>query len=253
MRDSDANYIGDLVAQLECDVRCHEFLEKARWPDGFVCPRCSSTRGYRMPEYGLIQCASCRYQVSVTAQTIFHASHVPLRKWFLAILLMATDKGGTSALRLHKLLKVSYKTALLMLRKLRSVMGRYNARAIMNAIGFGVEKILQPRNKDPIQAYFMIKKEEDGPDKICLIAPSNMDTLPNNQSVENKSQDDQHSFIAGAVGLVKEFFLGTYHRTSRRYLQLYLDEFAYRFNQQDPGETLKVFLADCASARPLAA
>lgn len=247
MHGNDVDYINDFVALLECDVRCQEFLEKVRWPNGFVCPKCSSNRAYRMPEYALTQCGSCRYQVSATAQTIFHASHVPLRKWFLAILLMVTDKGGTSALRLHKLLEVSYKTALLMLRKLRLVMGRCNSAAIMNAIKFGTEKILHSKNKEPVQALFMTKKEENSLDRVYLIAKHGDVHSQNNQCVESEREENLRPLIAGAVALVKQFFLGTYHRASKKYLQLYLDEFTYRFNRQDPRVTLRMFISDCVS------
>jgi transposase-like protein len=61
--------------------------------------------------------------VSVTAGTIFEASKLPLVKWFWAIYLMASDKGGISALRLAQQIGVSWITAHRMLRKIRQAMG----------------------------------------------------------------------------------------------------------------------------------
>jgi len=55
----------------------------------------------------LYQCAHYRHQVSVTAGTLFHSTNLPLTKWFWAVYLVASDKGGTSAMRLAKLLGVS--------------------------------------------------------------------------------------------------------------------------------------------------
>jgi hypothetical protein len=45
-----------------------------------------------------------------------------LTKWFLAIYLITHDKSGVSAIRLSKKLEVSYKTAWLMLHKIRQSM-----------------------------------------------------------------------------------------------------------------------------------
>ena len=247
MPDIDHCYIEDFSRALECDFACHELLEKARWPDGFVCPKCDCNRGYRLPEYGLTQCANCRYQVSATAGTIFHASHVPLKKWFLTILLITADKGGVSALRLHRLLDVSYKTALLMLRKLRTVMGKQNASQIIDCVGFGLKTILRGIDKQPVQAFFMTTEDDQWPRKICLVAKGYADYLKLEQSPQASSKSNR-LLVAGAVGLVKQFFLGTYHRTSKLYLQDYLDEFAYRFNCQKPSQTLRKFIYDCLRA-----
>jgi hypothetical protein len=54
---------------------------------------------YPIRERRLEQCRACRYQVSVTAGTVLHATRIPLRISFLAIFLMARRKKGTSALQ----------------------------------------------------------------------------------------------------------------------------------------------------------
>lgn len=65
------------------------------------------------------ECSSCHYQASLTAGTLFHSINLPLTKWFWAIYLIASDKGGISALRLAKQIGVSWITAHRMLRKSR--------------------------------------------------------------------------------------------------------------------------------------
>jgi hypothetical protein len=59
----------------------------------------------------------------VTAGTVFHSTNLPLVKWFWAIYWVSSDKGGISALRLSKLIEVSWPTAFCLLRKLRIAMG----------------------------------------------------------------------------------------------------------------------------------
>jgi hypothetical protein len=69
------------------------------------------------------ECRDCGRQTSVTAGTVMHGSHVSLRTWFLAAHLLATHSNGMSALQLQaKLGFGSYKTAWLLLHKLRRAM-----------------------------------------------------------------------------------------------------------------------------------
>ncbi len=76
-------------------------------------------------EGGLVKCHACGYQASVTAGTIFHRSHLPLRTWFRAMWWVTNQKQGVSALGLHRLLGLgSYKTAWSCLHKLRRAMVR---------------------------------------------------------------------------------------------------------------------------------
>ncbi|EDQ00365.1 hypothetical transposase [Shewanella benthica KT99] len=50
-------------------------------------------------------------------------NHLPLAKWFWAIYFLGSDKGSISALRLSKLIEVNWRTARLILSKLRTAMG----------------------------------------------------------------------------------------------------------------------------------
>ena len=49
-------------------------------------------------------------------------SHTPLHKWVLAIHLLTASKKGMSAHQLHRLLKVTYKTAWFMAHRIREMM-----------------------------------------------------------------------------------------------------------------------------------
>lgn len=101
---------------------CLQAIFAARWPRGFVCPRCNHNGGYRLSGRRTIQCASCRRQTSITSGTIFHRSHLQLRLWFLLIYFVAHDKGGASALRLSKQLGMHYATTWFIVQKIRFAM-----------------------------------------------------------------------------------------------------------------------------------
>ena len=66
------------------DEACRVFLARVRWPDGFRCPSCDWTEAW-VTGRGLWMCRRCGRQTSVTAGTIFHRSHYPLRVWFAAM------------------------------------------------------------------------------------------------------------------------------------------------------------------------
>src|SRR5919201_6716907 len=106
----DVNLV-DLCEQYHSEDRCRAYLEELRWPDGVVCPRCEGTTISRIQKRHQFDCDSCRYQFSVKAGTLFHDSHLPLWKWFMATYLICESKKGLSANQLKRTLNVAYKTA----------------------------------------------------------------------------------------------------------------------------------------------
>lgn len=103
---------------------CATALIKYRWPEGFICPHCGHQKAYYMTKRRVYECWQCHHQTYITAGTLFHSTNVPLVKWFWAIYLTASDKGGISATRLAKQIGVSWLTARRMLQKIRTAMGR---------------------------------------------------------------------------------------------------------------------------------
>ena len=100
---------------------CRDALIRARWPEGFVCPECGSTRHCRLAR-GLFQCQDCRKQTSPTAGTIFEGTKLPLTVWFQAMHLLTQGKHSVSALELKRQPGVHYETAWMMKQKLLQVM-----------------------------------------------------------------------------------------------------------------------------------
>ena len=90
---------------------CRQLLERLRWPDGITCPRCESRAIGEIPARQRYYCRSCRHFFSLTSGTAFHNSHLPIRKWLLAIELLLAADNGLPATQLHHTLGGSYKTA----------------------------------------------------------------------------------------------------------------------------------------------
>src|SRR4030067_752796 len=103
---------------------CRAYLVQMRWPTGFRCPRCTAIGGWATKR-AFMMCSQCGHQASVTAGTIFHRSHLPLRTWFRAMWWLPNQKHGVPALGLQRLLGLgSYRTAWACLQKLRRAMVR---------------------------------------------------------------------------------------------------------------------------------
>ena len=108
-----------LIVRFDTDEKCRMALEKLRWPLGVRCIRCGSEKISRNYKRNQFECDPCGYHFSVTAGTIFHDSHLPLRKWFIAIYLICESKKGVSALQLKRTLGVAYKTAWYLCHRIR--------------------------------------------------------------------------------------------------------------------------------------
>jgi transposase-like protein len=115
----------DVQNLFSTDEKCRELLERLRWPNGPECPRCKATQLARLTEK-LLYCKDCDYQFSVTAGTIFHDSHLPLLKWFVATYLICESRKGMSANQIRRVLwgqnKGSYKTAWYLCHRIRKAM-----------------------------------------------------------------------------------------------------------------------------------
>src|SRR5208337_1559601 len=125
----DMNLI-QLIEQFRDEDQCRKALERMKWPDGIKCPRCGSEKISRIYKRDQFDCDSCHYHFSVTAGSIFHDSHLPLWKWFLATYLMVESKKGMSANQMKRTLSVSYKTAWYLCHRIRKAMLEVNPERI---------------------------------------------------------------------------------------------------------------------------
>jgi transposase-like protein len=103
---------------------CLAFLEKARWPDGPVCPGCGvinhASRITTLP--GRFTCLDCGKRFSVTAGTPMHSTHLPIATWIIAMYLIASSSKGISSLKLASLLGLQYRTTWHLTHRIRAMM-----------------------------------------------------------------------------------------------------------------------------------
>ena len=125
---------GLLAPQYRDEDAAREHIEKQRWPDGPVCPHCGLVgEAYKIKakRKGVWKCKGCRKPFTVTIDSIFEDSHIPLHKWLLAIHLMLSSKKGISAHQLMRNLDIgSYRSAWFMAHRIRWALTREPVKAL---------------------------------------------------------------------------------------------------------------------------
>ncbi len=129
------------------ETLAREWLEARVWANGISCPHCGNAEEATITKLagkahrpGVYQCNACREQFTVTVGTVFERSKIPLTKWLAALFLMTASKKGVSAHQIHRMLKISYKSAWFMMHRLREAM-RVGAFMVPQMGGGGVVEV----------------------------------------------------------------------------------------------------------------
>jgi transposase len=261
----------DFQAQFPNDRACLDFMFKVRWPDGGTCAECGKKDCfYPITERRAYSCSWCGHQIYPTAGTIFHKSSTSLQSWFFAIFLMSTSRNGVAAKELERQLGVTYKTAWRMAHQIRKLMdedpgklkgfveadetyvggirpGRRGRGAAGKTPVVGiVERGGKVRAKvvgaiTTAQCFGNINQNVERGSTVCT------DELPvynycggfgYKHHVVNHGRKEYVRGIAhtntidGFWSQLKRSIDGTHHSVSGKYLQAYVNEFAYRYNHR---------------------
>ena len=250
---------------------CFQYLAQCRWPEGFICPHCGGRACWIKARHFECKCQTCGHQTSPTAGTILHRSHVALREWFRAAWLLSAHTPGMSAIELQHQMRCSYKTAWLLLHRLRQAVhdrprsilhGCVEAGAVMlgghatvkagHAVAvMGAEEIIVTANDRGAS------REEGGRLRLSATAGIDAESVRRFLSENVEPGTELHtdgwrrrfqSALSGyrealphrdkhlvdlhrAFGELQAWLNGTHHGVDPNYLQTYLDEFVFRFNR----------------------
>jgi len=116
------------------EADCISHLEKVRWHNKPKCPYCQSHKITSLPKESRHHCNNCNTTFSVTVGTIFHHTHLPLQKWFLAVSLVLNAKKGISARQLGRDLQVNKDTAWRIAMKIRQAMTQQTQRELLKGV-----------------------------------------------------------------------------------------------------------------------
>ncbi len=258
------------MVDFDTDVECRAALEELRWPDGVKCLRCGSDSVSRITTRKQFDCNVCRYRFSVTTGTVFNDSHLPLPKWFMAVLLMCEAKKGISANQMKRTLGVAQKTAWYLCHRIREAMKDANAEPLTGTvevdetyIGGKIRgKANRYKNKAMVLAaigrggdirtstgktnsrevlHGFIRQHAPNPKRVmtderpAYRGIGDEDTT--HETVAHAAQEyvrgDVHtSSVEGAFGLFERAVVGSFHQISHKHFDRYLDEFEFRYNNR---------------------
>jgi transposase-like protein len=261
----------ELIKDFADESKCRAYLERLRWPDGVQCLECGSKKVYRIIERNQFICDDCTHQFSVTAKTIFHDTHLPLWKWFLATYLLCESRKGMSANQMKRQLGVTYKTAWYLCHRIRAAMlevapekmggtveidetyvggkPRRNRMKPDKEVVVGIRQrngdLRLIRSKDAKSATIreIINANIGSHVEVILtdesqIYPYALDNMQKNlHRTINHSREYAHgdvhtNTVESAFSLLKRGIVGTWHKVSAKHLPAYLDEMCFRFNNR---------------------
>jgi len=263
--------IKDFNAQYPDDDACLAAIFTNRYGALRRCPGCEKrTTFYRVKERKCYACQYCGYQLHPLADTIFHKSDTPLKSWFYAIYLFANSKNGVSAKELERQLGVTYKTAWRMAKQIRLLFklsahklsktvemddtyiggirpgkrgrgaagktivlgavqreGRIAASVVHNlsaeTVRPFIEQHVKPGTALMTDEFTTYRKTRKGYGHRTI-----------NHSSGTYVRGTVHTnTIEGFWSQLKRSLSGTYHAVSPKYLQQYVNEFAYRYSKRD--------------------
>lgn len=251
------------------DDVCLDEIFNNRYGDLKCCPDCGvvGAKFYRIKKRKCYACMWCGYQINPLAGTIFHKSATPLKSWFFAMYLFSVSKNGVSAKELERALGVTYKCAHRIAQRIRMLMqqGSSPLDGIVEADetyvgGKRHRHDVRGDNKTAVIGLAQRKGEaraivaDANASVVVPFVVSNLDPSAKLHTDESKLYYRVSRYLAhesinhakreyargnvttntieGFWSQLKRSIDGTYHCVSPKYLQLYVDEFAYRYNHR---------------------
>ena len=261
-----------LMDDYNTDAKCRDLLEYLRWPDGIACLRCGDKDIVELEARHQLDCRSCGYRFSVTTGTIMHDSHLPLRKWLMAVYLMCESKKGISANQLKRTLGVAYKTAWYLCHRIREAMGNdpFTGPTLLGVVEVD-ETLVGGKKRGAGRGYRGNKvwvagaiqregnvrlKQIPNVKRTTLHAFINeavssdaeaiyTDELASYLGLGDKHQSVNHSInewvvgdvhtnsIEGVWALFKRSLMGAFHKVSVKHIDRYLEELEWRYNNRE--------------------
>ncbi|WP_135553754.1 transposase [Paenibacillus cymbidii] len=267
--------------QFPTETACIDYLVQLRWPDGYACLRCESKHYTRLEtrRLPLFVCRDCRYQASPIVGSVMEGSRTQLRIWFLIYFLSSQSAFRMNALAISRQARVTYKTAWLILMKLRQAIAGCDAQTPLSGSvtvnnGFASERDHYSNQTDRQDAPVLMGGSWDASGslnhlKIKLVSKEHMlEKRVLSEGVADFTQ--RHAAPEAIVSSVNARFTArwikrllpyfeqaiqwlhfTYGSIGKRHLQLYLDEVCYRLCNTYRGEScFAPFVRLCSKSKP---
>ena len=141
-----------ITTRFESQEACIEHLERVRFGDDPYCPLCGvvgeCAKKKELYRVGRWNCHSCKSSFNVLSGTVFQGTHIPLKKWFMAIRLIMRAKENLSSHQLSRELNLNQKSAWFMQRRIQAEMGNKQGVTMLEGIAQADETHIGGRTLD---------------------------------------------------------------------------------------------------------
>jgi len=251
---------------------CLEELKVLRFGEALNCPKCGkNNKFHKLTGRKAYSCDHCRYQLYPLAGTIFEKSTTPLKDWYYAIYLMTQTRAGMSAKQLERMLGVTYKTAWRMFHQIRKLMAddgemltgeveidemyahpnpqrrstakSHNSQVVLGMVerkgrakvkhvkSSGV-RVLKPAILGSVATNAQVFTDQHGAYRSLYRHGFDHKTI--NHSIQRYVDGNTHTQnVENLWSNVKRGIYGVYRHVDPKYLQAYIDEYAFRYSNRD--------------------
>lgn len=266
------------------DDTCLHTIFELRYGDLKVCPNedCEKeTKFHRVKNRRCYECQWCGHQIYPTRGTIFEKSTTSLTNWFYAMYLMTATRSGVSAKEIERQLGVTYKCAWRMAHQIRKLMspkpngklsgvvevdetyvggkqrgirgrGAKGKTVVMGLAERGGElRATKIENVKKATVQPVIRELIESGSVVFSDELSSYDNLADykHEVVKHSAREYVRGLchtqtIEGFWSQLKRGIRGTHIWVSKKHLQRYIDEFAYRYNaRHEPSAMFNHLLA----------
>lgn len=249
---------------------CYEYLFLKKWGNGYQCIRCGCKESIRGRTRYYKRCKKCRYDESVTANTVFHDMKMPILKAFHLIFRIGSKKKGMSTVELGNEVGVQQKTAWLFKRKIQEILedkaklkgnvhademivgghsegAEHRGRSLKekSAVVIAAEILNDGRigniNFETIENFevdtlkYALKDMVDQEAGIVTDQHKSYESLKGEMNIETRKSKKGKAMeeIHKQIMLFKNWLRGIHHKCSKVLLQKYLNEYKFRFNNRN--------------------
>jgi len=89
---------------------CFKYIADLKWAQGYSCKKCANSQYLSGQTLFSRRCTKCGYDESVTANTLFQNSKIPITKALYMLFLVYSSKGTISSYKLSKILSIRQST-----------------------------------------------------------------------------------------------------------------------------------------------
>ncbi len=275
MKKIEGQSILNFIKELPNDESCKAYLAKVKWQDGFVCNKCKYTKGCMKAGY-TYECYRCKYVESATANTLFHKVKFGLHKAFCIAFEMSTSTKGISSIQMGKRYDLRQGTAWYFMQKVRRSMAsskQFTLREIVHVDEFtvgGKEEAKQGRSYDSkkkkaviaveltpehkLKRVYIKSIEDYSSTSLTTIFEEHISTnakvftdkwrgyqpLKEHYDLTQKPSNRGRNFsvLHMVIQQVKSWLRTIPTHVSKKHIERYFDEFAFRINRSQSKKTI---------------